>query len=301
MTEPFCAEIRGKPKAVVITGTSTGIGRATALLLDQAGYQVFAGVRREEHADALRQVASARLRPVFLDITVQKQIEEAAAFVADCLGPEQGLYGLVNNAGAMEPGSIECMGLERLRHQMEVGFFGHVALIQALMPMIRQGAGRIVNVTSANGKMAMPMMGAYAACKHAMEAMSDALRRELRWWNIPVSVVAPGTVEAALWDNTPHSIDAIPNGKAEDPLRRYAEMGDRVWELMLRGRQVASKPEALAKVIKQALEARHPKARYCCGPGSRLAVFGSVLPKALVDWALDKMIRKQLPLKIMGW
>lgn len=294
-------EIQQDKGAVVITGTSTGIGHATALLLDRSGYCVFAGVRREQDGDKLRREGSQRLCPLILDITNQEQIDAAAALVREKLGPERGLGGLVNNAGICEPGPIEFIGIDRLRRQMEVNMIGHVAVIQAFMPLIRKGRGRVINVASATGSFALPMLGAYVASKCAMEGMSDALRRELRWWGIPVSVIEPGTVEAAMWDKTPDSPDKLPNGQVEDKEHIYDELAEAAKKLMQRGRRVAAEPELVAEVIKKALEARRPKARYRRGPGSRMAVLGSKLPESFTDWVVEKVLKKQLPAKLLGW
>jgi len=287
--------------AVVITGTSTGIGHATALLLDRSGYRVFAGVRSKQDRDKLCGEGSERLCPLILDITNQAQIDAAAALVSEQLGPPQGLGGLINNAGICEPGPLEFMALDRLRRQIEVNLIGQVAVIQAFMPLIRKGRGRIINVGSATGRFALPMLGAYVASKCGLEGLSDALRRELRGWRIPVSVIEPGTVETAMWDKTPDSPEGLPHGRIEDKEHIYDELTQAVRELMQQGRRVAVEPEVLAQVIKKALEARRPKARYRRGPGSHMALIGSRLPELLTDWVIEKILRKQLPTKWMGW
>lgn len=287
--------------AVVITGTSTGIGYSTALLLDRSGYCVFAGVRKKQDRDRLRGEGSERLRPLLLDITDQQQIDAAAALVMENLEPEQGLRALINNAGVCEPGPIEFIGIDCLRRQMEVNMIGHVAVIQAFMPLIRKGCGRIINVVSALGNFAMPLLGAYSASKYAMRGISDALRRELRWWGIPVSVIEPGTVKTAMWeDKTIDRSEQFPNGDM-DTEQMYREYAHAVNDVMQQGCRVAVKPEALAEVIKKVLEARSPKAQYRYGPGSYMAVIGSRLPVFFTDWLIEKILRKQLPTKLMGW
>ncbi len=287
--------------AVVITGTSSGIGHAAALLLDRAGYRVFAGVRKTQDVEQLRGEGSGRFCPLLLDITSQQHIDAASTFVAERLGPEEGLRGLVNNAGICEPGPIEFIGMDRLRSQMDTNFIGHVAVIQAFMPLIRKGQGRIINVGSGLGDFSFPLLGAYAASKCALAAMSDALRRELRWWRIPVSLVIAGTVESPLWDKTPASRDSLPDVQVKDKDRLYEEMAGAVNDLMQQGRRAAVQPEVVAEVIKKALEARRPKARYRRGPGSRMADLGSRLPERFTDWVIERVLRKQLPGKLVGW
>lgn len=289
------------PGAVLITGSSTGIGRAAARLLADSGYRVFAGVRRPIDAERLRAESGGRLRPLLLDITDQQQIDEAAATVAQELGPEQGLRGLIDNAGICEPGPLEFIRMDRVRRQLETNLIGHIAVIQAFLPLIRRGRGRIINVGSAMGEVPFPLLGAYAASKCAFEAMNDSLRRELRWWDIPVTLVIPGTVETPLWDKTPDGPDTLADGRADDKDGLYEEMAGAVRALMHRGRSVAVQPESLARIIKQALEARRPKPRYRRGPGSRMADLGRRLPVRLVDWAIDNVLKGKLPRKLVGW
>lgn len=249
----------------------------------------------------LRREGSERFCPLLLDITNQQQIDAAAQLVAGELGPERGLQGLINNAGICEPGPIEFIRLDRVRFQIETNLIGQVAVIQAFMPFIRKGHGRIINVGSAASDLSLPLMGAYAASKRAFDAMNDSLRRELRTWGIPVSLVIPGNVETPLWDKTPQSPPRLPDGKLEDKDGLYQKMGESMLAFMTQGRRVAIQPEALAAVIKEALEARRPKARYRRGPGSRMAKIWSNLPEFLSDWILDSVLNRRLPAKLGGW
>jgi NAD(P)-dependent dehydrogenase (short-subunit alcohol dehydrogenase family) len=205
--------------AVLITGASTGIGRATALLLDQAGYSVFAGVRESHDAAGLRNEASVRLCPLTLDITNQAQIDAAAAVTRERLGPEGGLKALINDAGSVEAGPIELIAISRLRRQLEVNLIGHVAVIQAFLPLIRQGHGRIINVGSAAADCPMPFLGAYAASKAALRSMNTALRRDLRWWHIPVSLIQAGIVSSDIWSDADEQLETI---RREDTHDRYS-------------------------------------------------------------------------------
>src|SRR3990172_7462174 len=185
-------------RAVVVTGASTGIGEACALRMDKLGWRVFAGVRNEADAQRLRQEASGQLTPIMLDVTDQAQIEAAAKTVGDALG-EAGLSGLVNNAGVSVPGPLEFLPIDELRRQLEVNVSGQIAVTQASLPLLRRGHGRIVNIGSISGKLSTPLMGAYCASKFAMEALTDALRQELRPWGIDVAIVEPGNINTPIW------------------------------------------------------------------------------------------------------
>lgn len=272
--------------AVLITGASTGIGHATALLLDQAGYAVLAGVRKPQDAARLRGEASDRLCPVTLDITDQAQIDAAVALTRARLGPEGGLRALINNAGHGEAGPIELIAISRLRRQLEVNVIGHVAVIQAFLPLIRQGHGRIINVGSAAADCPMPFLGAYAASKSAMRSMSTALRRELRWWRIPVSIIQAGVVRSAIWSDAEQQLETI---RREDTHDRYSEPLEALYQRLQLSLRIAVSPDVIATTIKKALEARRPRAVYRSGPGARLAVIAGLLPDALLQRGLERL------------
>lgn len=287
-------------KSVVITGASSGIGRATALQLDRRGYRVFAGVRREEYARELREAASERLTPVILDVTIEDQIVGATALVKESIGDEAGLDGLVNNAGIAVLGCGEFCALEEFRRQLEVNVTGQLAVTQAFAPLVRKAPGRIVFVGSANGHFALPYMGAYATSKFAIEGLADSLRREFHPWGIPVILIEPGTVEAKMWERSPTADDVL-SRMPEEGRRLHAERMHLFAEMMSKGRKCAAQPEALAAVIVKALEARRPRARYQRGPGSIMAILGSRMPDWFQDWILESMLTKKLPTWIMGW
>ena len=189
-------------KSVVITGASTGIGRACTLYLDELGWRVFAGVRKAVDGDALRDLASDRLVPLILDVADEAGVARAADEVAAVVG-DDGLHGLVNNAGIAVGGPLEFVPLEDVRRQFEVNVFGLLRTTQAMLSMIRAARGRVVNVSSQGGKVAAPYFGPYCASKFAVEAMSDSLRRELKPWGLHVSVVEPGAIDTAIWGIQP--------------------------------------------------------------------------------------------------
>ena len=188
----------GARGAVVVTGASTGIGEACALQLDRMGFSVFAGVRREADGKALEQKASGRLTPVFIDVADEVSIASAVETVSAAVG-DAGLAGLVNNAGIAVPAPIELVPLDALRRQLEVNVIGQVSVTQAFLPLVRKAQGRIVNMGSIAGRLAIPFLGPYCMSKFAMEALTDSLRVELRPWGIKVSLVEPGRISTPIW------------------------------------------------------------------------------------------------------
>jgi NAD(P)-dependent dehydrogenase (short-subunit alcohol dehydrogenase family) len=190
-------------RTVLVTGAAKGIGRACALDLDGRGFRVFAGVRRPEDGEALRAASGGRIVPVPLDVTDGSQVAAAGRLMAEATGGT-GLRGLVNNAGAVYAGPLEHLPVDALREQLEVNVVGALALTQACLPALRRARGRIVNVSSVNGRIVSPFSGAYAASKFALEALSDGLRRELArvGAGVRVIVIQPGAVETPLWEVT---------------------------------------------------------------------------------------------------
>ncbi len=180
-------------KAVVITGASSGIGRACALALDNNGFRVFAGVRKDADGAALQAEASGPLTPVHIDVTEEESITAMVERVGAAVG-SAGLAGLVNNAGTTLPGPVEYLPLSGFRRQLEVNLVGPLAVTQALLPLLRAGGGRVVNVTSAAGKAGVPLMAPYVAAKHGLEGLSDVLRLEFRQLGVHVSVIEPGFI-----------------------------------------------------------------------------------------------------------
>jgi NAD(P)-dependent dehydrogenase (short-subunit alcohol dehydrogenase family) len=276
-------------KAVLVTGASTGIGRTCALHLDAVGWRVFAGVRRPEDGAALEERGSERLLALPLDVTDASSIEGAVRVVDDALGAPAALHALVNNAGVSEGGPLELIEMERLRHQFEVNVVGTVAVTQAFLPMLRRAPGRIVNVGSIQGFMALPFSGAYAASKHALEALSDSLRRELRPWGIAVSLLEPGAVATEMWDK---SLTAAEGRLAAGGPRQelYAERGRRMLARVAKERR-GRPPEAVARVIEHALTARRPPARYRVGADAKVV---RLLTWLLPDRVLDSMFSRAL-------
>jgi NAD(P)-dependent dehydrogenase (short-subunit alcohol dehydrogenase family) len=253
-------------RTVLVTGSSTGIGRATALRLDRAGWRVFAGVRREEDAQSLRAEASDRLTSVMLDVTSAEQIAAAAELIGGELGGT-GLDGLVNNAGVAIPSPLETIPIEELRHQIEVNLTGQVAVTQAVLPQIRGARGRIVFISSIGGRIAFPLSGAYHAAKFGLEAVGDVFRQELRRWGISVSIVEPGTIDTPIWHRGEQKADEL-----EHPVREEL-YGEAIASYRKVVRQLAERgipPEKVAATIEAALSARRPKPRYLVGADAKV-------------------------------
>ena len=188
----------GARGAVVVTGSSTGIGRACALHLDRLGFKVFAGVRKEADGKQLENEASERLEPLILDVTDPEDISRAAERVAEVT--EGRLAGLVNNAGIGVGGPLELLSISDFRRQIEVNLIGQVAVTQAFIPALRQAHGRLVFISSIGGLIANPYMSPYHASKFGIEAVGDVLRQELRQFGVQVSIVEPGSIATPIWD-----------------------------------------------------------------------------------------------------
>jgi NAD(P)-dependent dehydrogenase (short-subunit alcohol dehydrogenase family) len=259
---------------VVVTGASTGIGRATALRLARGGFTVLAGVRREEDGAALHD-ADARIEPVIVDVTDPAQV----AALADRVGPGP-LAGLVNNAGIAVAGPLEGVPLNAFRRQYEVNVFGLLAVTQALLQPLRAGRGRIVNVGSIGGRLDTPFVGPYSSSKAAVRSLSAALRRELRPWRIAVALVEPGALDTPIWRKGEDGADALP----EHVRSLYARQLEALRAGVRKVASGAASPEAAAEAIEHALTARRPRAIYTVGRDARIqGALHAVLPARAFD------------------
>jgi len=278
-------------RTAVVTGASTGIGLASALRLDKDGWRVYAGVRKDADADRLKQEASERLTPVKLDVTDQSQIDAVAQQVASDAG-EAGLQGLVNNAGISINGPLEFLTPDDVRRQLEVNVVGQVAMIQAFMPLIRKGHGRIVNIGSIGGKMASPFLGPYTASKHAMEAISDSLRQELRPWGIHVSLVEPGSIATEIWEKGQSDADDYEKNAPEEALQLYGRQFAALREAARKFGDAGIPPDRVARVVEHALTASRPRTRYVVGFDASVQSFVRRLP----DRLRERLVAQQLKL-----
>jgi len=275
---------------VVVTGASTGIGRACALDLAQRGFQVFAGVRQVSAGDALAEEAGAGLTPVILDITRADQIRLAVTTVGEAL-EGQPLAGLVNNAGITINGPLEFVPPEDLQRQLEVNVVGQLAVTQAFLPRIRQSHGRVVLMGSVSGLLAMPGLGPYCMSKHALESMADVLRLELGPWGIHVALIEPGTIETPIWEKGFSKWEAFTEKAPEEMQDLYGPQIKSVKGMVKQARREAKPAQIVADAVAHALTSPRPRARYLIGGRALQQRFLSKLPDSWRDWALRKMMR----------
>lgn len=280
-------------KTVVITGASTGIGQSAAEYLAKQGWRVFAGVRKREDGEALEQT-SGQIIPLLLDVTKPDQVNAAVEVVSNALDG-QTLDGLVNNAGIAIMGPLALQPLDKFKQHFDVNVFGLLATCQAFLPLLgmdeeRSGEpGRIVNITSVGGKLASPFLGAYTATKHAVESITDSLRRELVLFGIDAIAVGPGSVKTPIWDKAEDSNSENPY--AETP---WAASIDKFGKQMLAAGRSGLEPIVIAKVIESALDDAKPKARYAPVP-DKLKNF--TLPVLLPKRTVDKFFWKAFGLR----
>lgn len=266
---------------VLVTGASRGIGRTTSLRLASAGWDVIAGVRREEDGATLAAL-DARITPVLLDITDADQVARVAASVP-------ALDALVNNAGVAKLGPLEGMTLETLREQLEINLVGQVAVTQALLPQLRAAQGRIVFTSSLSGRVATPLTGAYNASKFALEAAADALRMELRPWGIRVSLVEPAQVSTDIWHHAEADLDAAIDAMRPGTEELYAPHLAGFRKMIPLSQKLAVPADHVAKAIEKAVTARRPRARYVVGFGPKAQVaLSATTPTPVLDAVLRK-------------
>ncbi|HJQ29480.1 MAG TPA: SDR family NAD(P)-dependent oxidoreductase [Rubrobacter sp.] len=272
-------------KAVLITGCSSGIGRATAERLSSVGWKVYATARDAETIASLERNGCSLIT---LDVTDEDSMRSAVEEVER----REGAVGvLVNNAGYSQSGAVEAVPMEKVRRQFETNFFGLARMCQLVLPgMRRQGYGRIVNLSSMGGRLTFPGAGYYHASKHAVEALSDALRFEVAGFGIAVSVIEPGLIRTAFADTAVGSMDG-----SEDPYAGFEEaVAKATTENYERGpfSRLAGGPEAVAKAIETAISARNPRSRYVVTPSAHLLLG---LRRLLPDRAWDAALRTSYP------
>src|SRR3954453_2411842 len=267
----------------LITGASTGIGRASAERLDSLGHRVFAAVRSDSAIEELRNAGTERLVPVRIDVTDAASIESAATEVGDAIG-SGGLDGLVTNAGIAVAAPMEFVPIDELRHQIEVNLIGQVAVTQAFLPALRLNRGRIVNVSSIGGLVASAFFGPYNASKYGLEAVSDSLRQELRPWGIKVVLVEPGAMDTPIWEKGVATADELVAAADPEQLSLYEKQIEAMRGAAREASERGSPPDKVAAVIEKALTARRPKTRYLVGADARGQLLAArVLPTRAFD------------------
>jgi NAD(P)-dependent dehydrogenase (short-subunit alcohol dehydrogenase family) len=277
-------------RAVLVTGASTGIGRASALRLANAGWKVFAGVRKNADAERLRADAPESLQPLILDVTDAAQVAAARTDIETAASGQ--LAGLVNNAGISLPGALEFQPLDEFRRQIEVNLTAQLAVTQALLPLLRAARGRIVNITSIGGRVATPFIGAYSASKFGFEAISDALRIELRPWGIHVAAIEPGAIATEIWDKGQAAGDDYESSAPPEALSLYGEQLQAVRNMANVMKKRAVTPDKVAKAVEHALTARRPKTRYVVGFDAHAQrLMSSLLPDRMVDAAISRTMK----------
>jgi len=275
--------------AALVTGASSGIGRAVAEMLASEGWRVYAGVRREADAQSLRENAPQSIIPLMLDVTDASQINEAARAIGDGEAP---LRALVNSAGICVSAPVELLSPEDLRRQLEVNTIGAHAVTQAMLPMLIDSRGVVVNISSISGRIAFPMVGAYAASKFALEALSDSLRVELRSSGVRVSLVEPGPVRTPIWRKTEADAQRLLGGAPESRLEHYKGAMGVMGQIVDDGENDGIPPERVARVVLAQIMAKKPKARVLVGPGLRRGVvLHSLLPTGLRDRIIARRMR----------
>jgi len=279
-------ESMGAVKSIVITGASSGIGRATALRLARSGWRVFAAVRKDADARNLYGDSGGKLEMVLLDVTDRESIRKAAAEVQERLAG-RGLDALFNNAGVGGTSPVEYTPLEKLREIFEINLFGQIATIQAFLPLIRAAKGRIINTGSVGDHVTPPFIGSLAGSKAAFASMSAALRLELRPQGIDVCVVEPGAINTPAVEKTLGGVDRTIAALPPDGSALYAEPMRRVARTFTEKEHAGSPPEVVAEVVERALTDRHPRTSYAAGKDSlKLALLARFLPEKLVDAAI---------------
>jgi NAD(P)-dependent dehydrogenase (short-subunit alcohol dehydrogenase family) len=279
-------------KSVVITGASSGIGRASALRMFNAGWRVFATVRKPDDGNKLQSEISQEITPLVMDVQDRDSISAAAEKLSSQLGG-QGLEGLVNVAGIGMVRPVEYATPEDLQTIFEVNVFGQIAVTQAFLPLIRQARGRIVNISSVGAHIAIPFGGLLNASKSAFGLLSDTLRLELRPFGIHVCTIEPGAINTPAVDKTLGNVDAV---IANLPAKGAAQYGAMLKSFAARAfaREAhGSAPDVVAQAVQHALTSRHPRPRYQAGKDAKFLV---TLPRFLPDSLLDVLRLRALHL-----
>jgi len=273
---------------VLVTGSSTGIGRASVVHLAKLGFNVLAGVRRESDALSIEHDGGSNVKAILLDVTKPEQISTAFDTAQRFCG-DQGLAGLVNNAGIVVHGPVEFIPLNDWRRQFEVNVFGQIAVTQMMLPLLRarvasagKGSARIVMISSIAGLISQPILSPYCASKYALEAVSDSLRNELRPQGIQVCLIEPGAIDTPIWNKAEANPEVYP---ADHPARAlYGKAIDGITKASQKSAKNAIPAERVARVVGACMTRKRPRTRY---PVCLESHVGSAAKGFLPTWIMD--------------
>ena len=275
-------------KSIVVTGVSSGIGWGITKVLIQHGFQVFGSVRKKQDAERLKNEFGAAFKPLFFDIMDGENIQAAAKQIEVQMQGET-LFGLVNNAGISVPWPLLHQPIEDFRKQMEVNLVGQLIVTQAFLPLLgtdrrlKGKPGRIINISSVAGKDGMPFLGAYAASKHALEGLSESLRRELMLYGIDVIIVGPGMVATPIWDKA-DQVDLTTLQNTD-----YFQAAKGFQKYMVKSGKKGYPPEKVGEVVHHALTTSKPRIRYAVIPGNPInQIIQGLLPRRVIDGIIAK-------------
>lgn len=269
--------------SVLVTGAGRGIGKSIVEHLASRGWDVIAGVRTERDAEAVTALDPQRISSVILDVTDAGQI----AALNESL-PER-LDAIVNNAGIVVSGPMETVSTEDWRKQLEVNVIGQLAVTKAVLPRLRKSRGRVVFISSVNGRLSMSLIGAYCASKFALEAAADALRMELRPWGIGVAIVEPAQTDTDMWRTADDMVNEAEATLTTDQRDLYGRHIAGMKKMIPLSQKIAVPTEKVSAVVEEALTARRPRARYVVGVGPKLQV---ALMTNMPAWARDRVLRR---------
>lgn len=270
--------------SVLVTGASRGIGKAIAEHLAHRGWDVIAAVRSQQDADAVSKLNPQRISAVILDVTSAADVAALDSSLPDKLDA------VVNNAGIAVGGAMETLSPDDWRKQLEVNVIGQLAVTQAVLPRLRKSHGRVVFISSVNGRFAMPLIGAYAASKFALEAAADALRMELSPWKIPVVVIQPAQTDTDMWRTADAMVEELESGLTTEHRSLYAGHIAGMKKMIPVSQKIAVPTAKVTAVVEEALTARRPRTRYIVGLGPKVQVaLISNMPTKLRDRVLRRV------------
>ncbi len=269
--------------SVLVTGAGRGIGKSIVEHLATRGWDVIAGVRNEGDAAAVTALDPQRISSVILDVTDAGHIAALNESLPDRLAA------IVNNAGIVVSGPMETVTPDEWRKQLEINVIGQLAVTQAVLPRLRRSRGRVVFISSVNGRLSMSLIGAYCASKFALEAAADALRMELRPWRIGVAIVEPGQTDTDMWRTADDMVDQTAATLTAEQRDLYARHIAGMKKMIPMSQKLAVPAEKVSAVVEEALTARRPRARYVVGVGPKLQV---ALMTNLPAWVRDGVLRR---------